>query len=193
MRKTGASFGLGHWLIGWMLVFMFVVALLMLGPCEPRSAYFPSGPIAIPMLQAEEREQREDQASLYLAHIQKVVDGDTLDVVVAAWPSILVRTRIRIARIDTPEIRGERCPEERALGLRAFSRLQEMLPAGVLVLLRLTPTTDKYGRIVADVYTRDGSSVGTRLVAEGLARAYSGKGKRWSWCAPPSEGERKKG
>ena len=100
----------------------------------------------------------------------RIVDGDTF------W---LGEDKIRIADIDTPEFRG-RCPEERALAARATRRMETLLHAGPFELHTVDRDEDRYGRKLR-VVTRDGRSLGDILVAEGLARTWTGR--REPWCA----------
>jgi endonuclease YncB( thermonuclease family) len=99
----------------------------------------------------------------------RVIDGDTFD---------YAGERIRIADIDTPEVRG-RCPEERAQAALATRRLRALLAAGPFELVRSGRDEDRYGRKLR-VVVRDGRSVGDMLVAEGLARTWTGR--REPWC-----------
>lgn len=100
-----------------------------------------------------------------------VVDGDTF------W---FEGEKVRIADIDTPEIGEAKCPSERALGEKAKSRLLVLLSAGPFEMQALPDRdTDKYGRLLR-VLVRNGQSIGDRLVAEGLARTWSGR--REPWC-----------
>ena len=100
----------------------------------------------------------------------EVIDGDTFD---------YRGVRIRIADIDTPEVRG-RCPHETALAARATSRMRALLIAGPFQLERTgTRDVDRYGRQLR-IVTRDGRSLGGQLVAEGLARPW--RGRREPWC-----------
>ncbi len=100
-----------------------------------------------------------------------VVDGDTFK---------LAGETIRIADIDTPETHPPRCAREARLGERATVRMQELLNAGPVTIAPYKRPHDRYGRRLALV-TRDGASLGERLVAEGLARRYDG-GHRRGWC-----------
>jgi micrococcal nuclease len=102
----------------------------------------------------------------------RVIDGDTFD---------YGGTRVRIADIDTPELAG-RCAGEVALAARATARLRTLLAAGPF---ELHPSgdgrdADIYGRKLR-IVTRHGRSVGGQLVAEGLARSWTGR--RQPWCA----------
>lgn len=100
-----------------------------------------------------------------------IVDGDTF------W---LRGEKIRIADIDTPEIGKPQCAQELALGQKAKLRLQTLLNAGPFEMHPLPDRdTDKYGRSLR-VITRNGQSIGDRLVADGLARTW--EGRRRPWC-----------
>ena len=102
----------------------------------------------------------------------RVIDGDTFD---------YGRERIRIADIDTPEVNG-RCAFESELAARATARLDSLLGEGAFEL-HPNPNgrdEDPYGRKLR-IVTRGGQSVGDVLVAEGLARTWTGR--REPWCA----------
>jgi endonuclease YncB( thermonuclease family) len=101
----------------------------------------------------------------------RVVDGDTF---------LLDGERIRLADIDTPEVHG-RCPFETALAARATARLRTLLAQGPFDLHPLPSgrDRDRYGRQLR-IVTRGGRSIGDVMVAEGLARTWSGR--REGWC-----------
>lgn len=101
-----------------------------------------------------------------------VVDGDTF------W---IDGEKIRIADIDTPETHPARCAEEARLGNAATDRLQALLNAGAFELQPINRDTDRYGRKLR-IVMRNGQSLGSVLVSEGLARNYVG-GRRDGWCA----------
>lgn len=100
-----------------------------------------------------------------------VVDGDTF------W---LHGQKIRMADIDTPEVSQPQCAAEKALGNRATDRLIVLLNQGPF---EMTPIRDRdedqYGRKLR-VILRAGRSLGDQLVAEGLARTWTGR--REPWC-----------
>ncbi len=101
----------------------------------------------------------------------RVIDGDTFD---------HGGMRVRIADIDTPEVQG-RCPDETRLAARATQRMRALLAAGPF---ELHPPgdgrdEDRYGRKLR-IVTRGGRSLGDVLVAEGLARTWTGR--REGWC-----------
>lgn len=86
--------------------------------------------------------------------------------------------RIRIADIDAPEMRG-RCAYETELAGRATRRMDALLQAGPFEMRTLDRDEDRYGRKLR-VVVRDGRSLGDQLMAEGLARTWSGR--REPWC-----------
>lgn len=102
----------------------------------------------------------------------RVIDGDTFD---------YGGMRIRIADIDTPEVNG-RCAHETNLASRATQRMNALLAAGPFDLHPLPSgrDEDRYGRKLR-IVTRGGRSLGNVLVAEGLARTWTGR--REPWCA----------
>ena len=100
-----------------------------------------------------------------------VVDGDTI------W---LEGVKIRIADIDTPEISQPKCDYEHELGIKARDRLVVLLNQGEFEAVTIgSRDEDQYGRKLR-VLLRDGRSIGDQLVAEGLARTWSGR--REPWC-----------
>jgi len=95
-----------------------------------------------------------------------VVDGDTV------W---IEGEKIRLADIDAPEPGGA-CEAERVTAARAAGRLARLLREGGYVIER--SGRDTYGRTLATI-SIGGRSVGAILVAEGLARPWSGRRERW--------------
>jgi micrococcal nuclease len=100
----------------------------------------------------------------------RVFDGDTFT---------LGGERIRIADIDTPELRTPVCDAEKRLARLARLRLAQLLGDGSAVTLERRPLPDRYGRTLARV-TVNGRDVSAVLIREGLAAPW--EGKRHSWC-----------
>lgn len=118
----------------------------------------------------------------YQAEVARVIDGDTVAVMVRVWPSVLIEARIRIIGIDTPELRGK-CQAERERAKAAKEYVQAMLPVGARVTLR-NVKADKYaGRHDAEIWTAKNQSIGELLIGEGLARRYDGEARQ-GWCLP---------
>jgi len=101
-----------------------------------------------------------------------VIDGDTIKI---------SGETIRMLDIDAPETRQARCASELERGNRATRRLAEILNSGtVTVVKRGSRDVDQYGRSLRVVMV-NGRSAGDILVAEGLARKWSGQ--RRPWCS----------
>jgi len=108
---------------------------------------------------------------VYNAELDRVVDGDTIDVVLDLGFSVkLHKQRVRLAGIDTPESRTRNL-EEKALGLKAKERLIELC-VGKFKVQSLGK--GKYGRILGIPYTEDGQSICKILINEGHAVEYWG-------------------
>ena len=75
--------------------------------------------------------------------------------------------KIRLACIDTPELRGNRAQPERAKAAR--DRLRGMVVGRTVNLRRIT--TDRYGRTVGELYV-DGMNVQQAMVASRHAEIY---------------------
>jgi endonuclease YncB( thermonuclease family) len=92
-------------------------------------------------------------------------------------------TRIRLAGIDTAET-GPRakCENERALGKRATAEAAALLPIGAVVEIIPAPGRDPYRRTLARITIR-GVDVANEMVRRGLARPYTGRGPKPSWCS----------
>lgn len=99
-----------------------------------------------------------------------VVDGDTF------W---LAGEKVRIADINAPETHGAACASEQALGMAATQRLVVLLNAGPFALEPAGRDRDRYGRLLRKV-ARGGRSLGSQMVAEGLAEPW--QGRRSNWC-----------
>lgn len=97
-----------------------------------------------------------------------VVDGDTL------W---LEGEKLRLERIDTPELSRPDCAAERALALQARDRLVDLLSTQDWHAVR--GGQDRYGRTLASLRGA-GGWVGDQLVREGLAHRWDGA--RRGWC-----------
>ena len=116
----------------------------------------------------------------YKAKLDRVIDGDTIDVNIDLGFDISVHKRIRLAGIDTPESRT-RDLEEKKRGLASKARLIELLDKGDLVVE--SKDVGKYGRVlgVLHIYPKDLDlpiNVNDRLVEEGYATEYLGGKKK---------------
>ena len=107
--------------------------------------------------------------------VHRVIDGDTLDVWLIRKEDTGVFTaglrRVRLAHVDTPELRSKD-PAERAAAAAARDRVLELARPGQLATV-YEYDRDKYGRTLASIEVT-GVDIGQALLAEGLARPYEG-------------------
>ena len=116
--------------------------------------------------------------------INKVVDGDTIDVTIDLGFDLYKKERVRIAGVDTPEKRT-RDLEEKALGLDATywmkDKLNETIKGDEELIIRteLKGGTGKYGRLLGWLYVgEDDISLNEKMITEGYAWAYDGGTKQ---------------
>ena len=110
----------------------------------------------------------------YRAKLLKVIDGDTIDVLIDLGFDVWVKARLRLYGINTPESRT-RDKEEKKLGLQAKHIVETYLTEDLIIT---TKEKGKYGRYLAVVYPSDKSlSINNYLLKLGLAKPYFG-GKR---------------
>lgn len=121
----------------------------------------------------------------YNALVDRVVDGDTIDLKVSVWPDMHYKQRVRVYGIDTPEVRTSRkC--EKFDGLRASALIKDLLPVGSLVQLEVLGV-GKFGRPLGNVKTMSGVDIGTLLIESDLAYPYFGEKKKVWECSQPEE------
>ena len=120
-----------------------------------------------------------------VTEIVKVLDGDTIDVLIDLGFDLFKKERVRIAGVDTPEKRT-RDLEERALGIDATNWLKKKLEdtiAGdgdeLTIRTELVGGTGKYGRLLGWLYiNEDALSLNEQMITEGYAWEYDGGTKQ---------------
>lgn len=118
--------------------------------------------------------------TMFVSEITSIYDGDTFRANIGdVHPIIGERIGVRVAGIDTPEIRGK-CEKEKQLARKAKQVTVDFLRGANLVELRNTKR-GKYFRIVAEVYGDD-RSLADELIKSGLAVKYDGGKKYKNWC-----------
>lgn len=101
----------------------------------------------------------------YAAMVDNVVDGDTLDLMIDLGFKILVRQRVRLARVDTPE--------RSQVGFTAAKEFVIQKTADKRVTVK-TEKVSKWGYYLAEITLSDGSNLSDALVAGGYAKPYDG-------------------
>ena len=115
---------------------------------------------------------------VYNAILDRVVDGDTIDVHLDLGFNVyLNKQRVRLHGIDTPESRTRDLAEKK-LGLAAKERLIEL--CGTKLKIE-SLGKGKYGRILGIPYTEDGEDICQILIKEGHAVEYHGGKKTKVW------------
>jgi len=118
-------------------------------------------------------------AFVYQAELERVVDGDTVDVTLDLGFDVkLHKQRVRLHGIDTPESRTRNL-EEKKLGLAAKERLKELCVGRFKVK---SLGKGKYGRVLGIPYTEDGQDICQLLIDEGHAVEYYGGKKKKVWA-----------
>ena len=151
-----------------LLIGAIVVLVAACTTLEAPVADTPPFPFTIQVLTPTPPSQApECPVALYCFHcpsfkVTRVVDGDTF---ISRRRTDGEELRIRLYGVDTPE-RGEPCFDE------ATERFKEL--AGVSVRIEYGPRqTDRYGRLLAYVYTEDAESIAEKLIQEGLGEAWT--------------------
>ncbi len=108
----------------------------------------------------------------YRAAVSRVTDGDTFYALVDQGMNEYGYHAIRIADINAPELFSG---TERILGAASRDFLSILIPPGTQVVLD-TRKAQTFGRYVARVTLPDGTDVGERMVAAGMATRVIGVG-----------------
>ena len=116
--------------------------------------------------------------------INRVVDGDTIDVTIDLGFDLYKKERVRIAGVDTPEKRT-RDLDEKELGIDATNWMKEKLDGAIsgdddlIIRTELVGGMGKYGRLLGWLYIGDGeTSLNEQMIEEGYAWAYDGGTKQ---------------
>ena len=119
-----------------------------------------------------------------VVEIDRVVDGDTIDVTIDLGFDLYKKERVRVAGVDTPEKRTKD-EEEKALGYDATHWLGERLKGAIegdddlVIRTELVGGVGKYGRLLGWLYIGDADvSLNEQMIIEGYAWAYDGGTKQ---------------
>jgi micrococcal nuclease len=116
--------------------------------------------------------------------INRVVDGDTIDVTIDLGFDLYKKERVRVAGVDTPEKRT-RDLDEKELGIDATNWMKEQLEGAIdgdddlIIRTELVGGMGKYGRLLGWLYIGDAEvSLNEQMITEGYAEAR----KKWCNC-----------
>lgn len=111
----------------------------------------------------------------YNCEVTRVVDGDTVDVIIDCGFSILHKVRVRMYGIDTPESRT-RDKDEKARGLMSKDFLVDALEKGDVIIKTKKDKKGKFGRILGELHVED-TNINQSLIDNFLAVEYYGQSK----------------
>jgi len=96
----------------------------------------------------------------------KIVDGDTIDVMIDLGFNVWQKVRVRLYGINAPEVKGE----SKAEGKKSTEFLKELLPLNSFIKMECVGK-DKYGRWLGDLYLED-LFINEYLIEQGYAEKY---------------------
>ena len=110
----------------------------------------------------------------FVKSVDRIVDGDTIDISIDLGFDLTKKERVRLAGIDTPEKRTKN-PKEKEMGYQAT----EFLEMHLMEASKLTVKTEKegkFGRMLGWLYKseEDTMSINQIMIDKGYAWAYDG-------------------
>ena len=120
-----------------------------------------------------------------ISSVDRVVDGDTIDITINLGFDLSIKQRVRVAGVDTPEKRTSDHEVEKPLGIDATNWLKNKLEDAKAGGDQLTVRTElgsgasgKYGRLLGWLYVGDSTrSLNEEMIEEGYAWSYDGGSK----------------
>lgn len=107
----------------------------------------------------------------FVKSVDRVVDGDTVDISIDLGFDLTKKERVRLAGIDTPEKRTKDL-KEKEMGYQAT----EFLEMHLMEAKRLTVKTEKdgkYGRMLGEIWCGV-TNINEEMVSRGFAWEYDG-------------------
>ena len=111
----------------------------------------------------------------YKCEVKRIVDGDTVDVIIDLGFSILYSTRVRLYGIDTPESRT-RDKDEKVRGFLSKYYLTDWLEKGDVIIRTHRDKKGKFGRVLGEMVV-GGKNINLLMVDENHAVKYEGQSK----------------
>ena len=124
-----------------------------------------------------------DKLNLYFysAEVKKIIDGDTLDIIIDLGFDTLRKTRVRLYGVNTPESRTSNI-EEKKLGLAAKEFVEQWISNSNshIKVQTILSKNEKYGRVLALIWNDNNECLNRDMINNGFAREYFGLGdKTW--------------
>lgn len=106
----------------------------------------------------------------YKAKCLRILDGDTIEVLLYLGFGISFTEKVRLYGIDTPEtFRRKKDSEEYKAGMVAKNRVKELIKGKEITVKTIKDKKGKYGRYLAIIYIDD-VNLNELLLSEGLAK-----------------------
>jgi micrococcal nuclease len=110
----------------------------------------------------------------FVKSVDRIVDGDTIDISIDLGFDLTKKERVRLAGIDTPEKRTKN-PKEKEMGYQATEFLEMHLMEATKLTVR-TEKDGKFGRMLGWLYKSDEDtmSINQIMIDKGYAWTYDG-------------------
>ena len=110
----------------------------------------------------------------FVKSVDRVVDGDTIDISIDLGFDLTKKERVRLAGIDTPETRTKNL-KEKEMGYQATEFLEMHLMEATNLTVK-TEKDGKFGRMLGWLYKseKDVTSINEIMIDEGYAWSYDG-------------------
>ena len=110
----------------------------------------------------------------FVKSIDRIVDGDTIDISIDLGFDLTKKERVRLAGIDTPEKRTKN-QKEKEMGYQATEFLEMHLMEATKLTVR-TEKDGKFGRMLGWLYKTDTDtmSINQIMIDKGYAWSYDG-------------------
>ena len=106
----------------------------------------------------------------YNAEVTRIVDGDTIDVIIDLGFNIWIKERLRLYGLNTPETRTKDA-EEKEKGLKAKKYVENQINSNSGMVQIQSFGKGKYGRVLAEVWVGK-SNLNEALISNGHAEIY---------------------
>ncbi|MER2105358.1 MAG: thermonuclease family protein [Solibacillus sp.] len=163
------------------LFFALFLSTLLLGACteEMNTQVIETGEIQGIVSTTKQTAEKHDVSKFEEFELQEVIDGDTIRIKYNGSSE-----KVRFLLVDTPETNHETLGEQ-PYGPEAKAFMKELLAGQKTVYLEFDVSyRDKYKRLLAYIYTKDGISLQEELLKNGLARVayiYAPNTKHVNW------------
>ena len=121
-----------------------------------------------------------------IASVDRIVDGDTIDITINLGFDLSIKQRVRVAGVDTPEKRTSDHEVEKPLGIDATNwlkgKLEDAETEGKSLMVRTelgSGASGKYGRLLGWLYVgEEVVSLNEQMIEQGYAWSYDGGTKK---------------